>query len=631
MNTIFLTSRLDRDHGGLTASLLNKARILYDYKGLKSKILTFHADHNFNDVKNEIVKRYDLENKTDILNINDYYRERGLQNSPVRYTLDTSELSSVNLKGNVKEFYNNGVKVLEITYDNNSIKEAKYFTENNLCIKKDVIDKDGYLYWTTHYLNKNLSRQVFYRKDGTAFQAREYDATNNKKNIKNVVLFDETITRFNSFDAFKRHFVEEFITDICNYLVGEARAQDSVILSIKDSRVRKIFMTHSIHIRPGTDIVRAGNRKVLYNLNEVDALVLLTEKQKADVINRFGERTNYFVLPHSIEIPENTQTRDHNKIVMIARLHEEKRLEHAIQAFKKVSKEKPKAQLLIYGDGDQKENLQKLIDKLQLKENVKLMGYANNIDEILQSATCSLITSKYEGFPLAIQESIANGTPVIAYDIRYGPSAMIDHGKNGYLVEEGNINKLASTIIKYLSGSKNERKKFSENSIAKAKTFSDERFAISWINLFEKLKSPKVEVTPNVKLIKLEKKLMPKNTFKIQVEVKVNDHRKHIKPQFWGTFYNRSTIKSDGTRKHKKVNAVVKERKDDLYKLEFLFKSNEFEINEVYDVFLTMQYDTYYFELRVGNDRNPVKVETLKTKKAKPYFTKPHDNLSFKL
>lgn len=44
MNTIFITSRLDKDHGGLTASLLNKVRILHDYKGIKPKILSFHAD-----------------------------------------------------------------------------------------------------------------------------------------------------------------------------------------------------------------------------------------------------------------------------------------------------------------------------------------------------------------------------------------------------------------------------------------------------------------------------------------------------------------------------------------------------------------------------------------------------------
>lgn len=631
MNTIFITSRLDKDHGGLTASLLNKVGILHDYKDINSKILTFHADQNFSYLRNDIVKRYNLENKTKILNINDYYRENELQYSNTKYSIDTSELISLNLNNNKKEFYKNGIKILEITYTNNLIKEVKHFAENSICVKKDIIDKDGYLYWTSHYYNNKLSRQIFFRKDGTAFQTREYDSTNDKKNIKNIVLFDNTVVRFSSFDDFKKYFIEEFITDNFTYLVGEARGQDSVIMSINDNRVRKIFMTHSIHTRPDTDIIRTGNRKVLNNLNEIDALILLTEKQKDDIKNRFGDRNNYHVIPHSIEIPKLTETKDENKIVIISRLHQEKRLDHAIKAFQQVVKDKPDVQLFIYGDGDQKENLQSLINELHLKENVKLMGYSNNTYEILQNATCSLLTSKYEGFALVIQESIANGTPVIAYDIKYGPSDMIDNGENGYLVEDGNINKLASTIIKYLNATANEKQKFSDSSIEKAKSFSNERFATSWINLFEKLKSPKIKVEPNIKLRGLERKFMSKTNFKIEVEVKIKNHRNNIKPVFWGTFYNRSTINNDEIKKNKKVEAVVKENKDDIYIIEFNFKSDEFEEKDVYDTFLSMKYDSCYFELRIGNQRNPINLENLKTKKVSPYFTNKYDNLSFEI
>ena len=64
-----------------------------------------------------------------------------------------------------------------------------------------------------------------------------------------------------------------------------------------------------------------------------------------------------------------------------------------------------------------------------------------------------LLTSLYEGFALVIQESIANGTPVISYDIKYGPRDMIQDGVNGYLVEDGNIDQLAECIHKYLSKS----------------------------------------------------------------------------------------------------------------------------------------------------------------------------------
>ncbi|RIM56487.1 glycosyltransferase, partial [Staphylococcus arlettae] len=189
-----------------------------------------------------------------------------------------------------------------------------------------------------------------------------------------------------------------------------------------------------------TDIIRTGNRDVLNNLNNIDALVLLTKKQKEDIAKRFGTRNNYYVIPHSIQIPDIKENKISNRVVIVSRLHPEKRLDHSIKAFEKVVKKVPNATLHIYGEGEEKSKLQELINKLGLKNQVKLMSYSKKINTILQSADCSLLTSQYEGFALAIQESIANGTPVIAYDIKYGPSDMIDNDKNGYLVENGNIN-----------------------------------------------------------------------------------------------------------------------------------------------------------------------------------------------
>ena len=72
-DVIFITSRLDVNHGGLTSSLLNKAGILYDEKNIKSIILTFHADANFNRVKSDILERYNLKNKVDILYAKNFY------------------------------------------------------------------------------------------------------------------------------------------------------------------------------------------------------------------------------------------------------------------------------------------------------------------------------------------------------------------------------------------------------------------------------------------------------------------------------------------------------------------------------------------------------------------------------
>ncbi|QJF24953.1 hypothetical protein [Mammaliicoccus vitulinus] len=63
MNVIYITSRLDKNHGGLTASLLNKARIMKEYKDIGCRILSFHLDPNFNNVMKNLKERYNLKKK----------------------------------------------------------------------------------------------------------------------------------------------------------------------------------------------------------------------------------------------------------------------------------------------------------------------------------------------------------------------------------------------------------------------------------------------------------------------------------------------------------------------------------------------------------------------------------------
>ncbi len=628
-NIVFITSRLDKNHDGLTASMLNKAKIFYDQKNVTSTILTFHADQNFEEVRDLVEDRYDLRNKVKIYNINDYFREKQ-SSSNIKYTIDISNYLSVKIKENTFAYYKNGLKVYEILYKENSIKEVRYFNESNICFSKDIIDNNGFLYMKNYYLNGYLSNQIFYRKDQSPFLTREFNAINKSNQIKSIVLFNEETTRFSSFNQFKTYFINLFIKKPVTYLVSEARGQDPAVLEVDNPIAKKIFMSHSIHVRPGTDIIRTGNRPVLNNLNSVDAFVLLTKRQKNDIIKRFGYRNNYYVIPHSLELPEIKKHKVNNKVVIIARLHSEKRLEHCIKAFENVVKSVPDAKLEIYGDGDEKDNLQKLINDLHLNNNVTLEGFSTNIDEVLQSAECSLNTSYYEGFPLSIQESLANGTPIIAYDIKYGPSDMIDHDKNGYLVEEGNINELSNIIIKYLSKTREQKSQFSHNAIEKAKIYSNKRFSDEWFSLFENLNKDSVKFSPSVKLLNVMNSKLKKLSYKIILDVKLNS-LDSIDPNFEAIFYHRSTLNNLEEKKFDTVTPEIISVKDDLYTLQINFDAKKYNTNEIYDLSLSIQYESQHFEIRIGNNREEFDLSALNQKKCQPYFTKNYDNLSFKL
>lgn len=629
MNIIYITSRLDKNHGGLTASLLNKTRILEENNKIGSKILSFHLDPNYNNVISDIKERYNLNENIKLININEFYRGNS-DREEKKYYLNLESYTEVKIDKFNFEYYKEGIKYNEVKYNEKNICEVRFFNETNELYRKDVIDSQGFLYYTSYYLNNFLSRQIHYRKDGSIYLTREFDAKNGKDTIKSIVLFLESniVKRFKNFDEFKKYFILEFIVSPITYLVGEARGLDSVILSINDSRVRKIFMTHSIHIRPDTDIIRAGNRPVLNNLNNIDSLVVLTEKQKNDIEKRFGKRDNYFVIPHSIDKKYINIDTEENKVVIVSRLHEEKNIDHAIRAFKKVVSKVPNAKLHIYGDGPEKGKLNQLIEKLNLVDNIKLKGYSSDIDNVLQSADCLILTSKYEGFGMVILESIANGTPVIAYNIKYGPSDMIDDGKNGYLVSNSDENDLAEKIIKYLKLNESEKKMFSLNSIKKADEFSHANFSKKWVDLFKSNYQLKSKFETEIYLKNIKKVSL--NKYKILVEINVDgdlNEELKIKPKF----YLRSSLDDLENKEYIVDEYSIIEKNANKYSVEIIFNSKSKDKNEIYDLSIEMKSDNINYEYRVGHHReNGIILKEYKGKKFKPYFTEKYGNLSFK-
>ncbi|MCD8826576.1 CDP-glycerol glycerophosphotransferase family protein [Staphylococcus gallinarum] len=624
---IFITSRLDKNHGGLTASLLNKTRIFNEKLNVKPLILTFHLDRNYNNIKDEIIERYNLQNKAEFININEYFRNKDVDTKKVKYIFEpNNQMAKKQVNDSTIEYYFEDEKIYTVKYSNNKLTEVSKFS-NGVITEKIILDDDECILSINYYNEGNLESQNLYKKNQSIYENRIYRSKDGKNEIESVTLLDDQKIEFDSFDEFKSYFITLFVQAPLTYLVGEARSIDNSILNIKDSRVRKIFMTHSIHIRPGTDIIRQGNRAVLNKLNEIDALVLLTRSQKKDVINRFGNRDNYFVIPHAIQTENIRQKKIKNKVVVISRLHEEKRIEHAIQAFKQVVEENPSAMLHIYGNGKEKENLHNLIETLSLTNNVKLEGYTNNINEVLQTAECTLLTSSYEGFALVVQESIANGTPVISYDIKYGPSDMIEDDVNGYLVENGNIDQLAKQINAYLAMSNQEKENFSKNALKKAETFSYDHFIDNWKSLFDNVEGQQEIYKPSVKLTSVKLK---HNIYQVKMKVNLNAKKIH-NPSFKTLYYKRSSLSDRENKQYIETPINVNKINENIFDITSEFNPELFKNNEIYDLSLEIEEGTQYHNIRVGNNRNNIKLNRLIIKGVRPYFTENYGNISFEL
>lgn len=103
---------------------------------------------------------------------------------------------------------------------------------------------------------------------------------------------------------------------------------------------------------------------------------------------------------------------------------------------------------LVFAGGklEDDEGLSNLVKSLNLESRVEFLGAVSNIWPLYAQASIFIIPSRSEGFPNALAEAMAAGMACISFDFAAGPSDLIDPEKNGILVPNGDIEKLAAAI-----------------------------------------------------------------------------------------------------------------------------------------------------------------------------------------
>ena len=92
------------------------------------------------------------------------------------------------------------------------------------------------------------------------------------------------------------------------------------------------------------------------------------------------------------------------------------------------------------------------------------------------------MTSLQEALPMVLIESISKGTPVIAYDVRVGPRAIIQDGYNGFLVKENDIKTFVEKLD-FLLRENDVYSVMSKNAITSANLYSEERLKSIWTEI----------------------------------------------------------------------------------------------------------------------------------------------------
>ena len=145
---------------------------------------------------------------------------------------------------------------------------------------------------------------------------------------------------------------------------------------------------------------------------------------------------------------------------MIIRLSDQKGYDLLLEAVKNLWEEYPDWHLDILGEGEMSDYLSEKIRVYHLEKNVCLKGYTGDVVTEYLSSSIYVMSSCYEGFPMALLEAISCGLPVVSVDCPEGPADIIGDGR-GILVPPENIEQLRAGLLS-LMGSYDKRKEYAE-------------------------------------------------------------------------------------------------------------------------------------------------------------------------
>jgi len=172
-------------------------------------------------------------------------------------------------------------------------------------------------------------------------------------------------------------------------------------------------------------------------------------------------------------------------ILAVGRLTKAKDYPTLLKAFSLISKKK-NVYLIIIGEGEERKNLEELIDKLDISENIALLGFEENPYKYMKKASVFVLSSSREGFPNVLVEAMTCGLPVVSTDCSSGPNEIIENGKNGILVPVGDEKALAEAILKILTNP-SLTQKFSLEGKKTAQNFTLEKSVKEYEKLFQEV------------------------------------------------------------------------------------------------------------------------------------------------
>lgn len=263
-----------------------------------------------------------------------------------------------------------------------------------------------------------------------------------------------------------------------------------VVLSFMD-RVNLVTLVATLGLKTPV-VVAERNDPAMHKMGALaDRLRTLTYRRARAITVQTDGAGDYFrprlankivVIPNPVPPPAGPERGGDpcsKRIVAMGRLSTEKGFDLLIEAFAPIAARHPDWRLTIWGEGGERAKLEALRASLGLEERVALPSRTANPAAEMRAGSIFVLSSRYEGFPNVLCEAMANGLPVVSFDCRSGPGAIIQNGTDGWLVPPGDVAGLTAALESLIANPA-ERARLGANAERITERFSADRIVGDW-------------------------------------------------------------------------------------------------------------------------------------------------------
>lgn len=281
-----------------------------------------------------------------------------------------------------------------------------------------------------------------------------------------------------------RQFVKQH--DIDTIIVVDSILCVFTVPALIGLKIQHICWEHfNFNVDLGVSFRRLGRK---WAAKYCDYVVTLTRRDKElwqQGLKNIKAKIVPIANPTPYENIENTPSLEYKTVLAMGRLTYQKGFDLLLDAWALVCKRNHDWTLKIVGSGEDELKLKEQAKRLDIENRVIFISATKDVQQYFRTSSFFCLSSRFEGFGMVLIEAQSFGLPIIAFDCEAGPSDLIEHEENGYLIEQLNTESLARILLKSLKLQDIEYQKMVDFSFANSKNYTLESILPNWVDLIK--------------------------------------------------------------------------------------------------------------------------------------------------